>query len=220
MKRLKPCRQASRVGAAPFRWRLIVMAKEPVMGRVKTRLARDIGHTHALRFYRANIAAVLGRLAHDPRFMLCLAVAPDAAVATRALPCGLTRYQQGGGDLGSRMQRQFDTGHRGPTILVGTDIPGIRSDLIVRAFRLLGRHDAVFGPADDGGYWLVGLKRIPRVPRPFFNVRWSSAETLADTLANFDNARVATIGMLADVDDAAELSRQSAVIGRRILPAS
>jgi uncharacterized protein len=206
--------------AAPFRCRLIVMAKDPVMGRVKTRLARDIGQAGAIRFFRATAAAVIGRLARDPRFETIISVAPDARVMTRGLPSGVRRQPQGHGDLGARMQRIFDQAPPGPVIIVGTDIPGIRADHIARAFQQLGRHDAVFGAADDGGYWLVGLKRNPRMLRPFANVRWSTAETLADTERNLRGSTIGRAATLSDVDSAADLARIGAAAGRRVLPRS
>ena len=117
----------------------------------------------------------------------------------------MARLPQGGGDLGARMQRIFDRGPAGPMLIVGTDVPGIRPAHIAEAFRLLGRHDAVFGPATDGGYWLVGLRRHPRVLRPFADVRWSSPHALADTLANLEGRAVAFVATLSDVDDASDL---------------
>ncbi len=189
------------------------------MGRVKTRLARQIGQAGAVQVFRATVSAVAGRLMRDHRFETSFAVAPDAMVHTRSLPARMRRRRQGGGDLGQRMQRQFDRSAPGPVVIVGTDIPSIRPDMIMTAFRLLGRHDAVFGPAGDGGYWLVGLKRFPRVLRPFANVRWSSSHTLEDTLRNLAGYRVATTVILDDVDSATDLARHGASIGRRILPA-
>ena len=87
--------------------------------------------------------------------------------------------------------------------IIGCDIPAANADDLAAAFRALGRADAVFGPAKDGGYWLVGLG--PRRPaRPFAAVRWSSRHALADTLANFAGRRVAMLRLLADVDSAAD----------------
>ena len=194
------------------------MAKDPVMGRVKTRLAREVGAAEAVRFYRATAAAVIGRLARDPRFETVLAVAPDRRMASRGLPAGLRRRAQGGGDLGQRMQRLLADNPPGPVVIIGTDIPGIRARHIVDAFRCLGRHDAVFGPAGDGGFWLVGLRRFPRLPPCFAGVRWSSPDTLADCLANFDGHPVAFAAQLSDCDNASDLGRLASLIGRRILP--
>jgi glycosyltransferase A (GT-A) superfamily protein (DUF2064 family) len=103
-------------------------------------------------------------------------------------------------------------------VIIGTDIPGITPAHIAQAFRLLGRHDAVFGPADDGGYWLVGLKRRPRLPHPFTSVRWSSPHALADTLANLEGTTVAFVATLSDVDDARAFGSVATDFGRRVLP--
>jgi glycosyltransferase A (GT-A) superfamily protein (DUF2064 family) len=79
---------------------------------------------------------------------------------------------------------------------------------VAQAFAALGAHDAVFGPAGDGGYWLVGLRRRPRVPDPFRGVRWSTPHALADTLANLrPRERVAMLERLEDIDDAASYRR-------------
>jgi uncharacterized protein len=217
-RRYRTKTEAPRRGAAPFRWRLVVMAKLPVAGSVKTRLARDIGVAAATRFARATAAALLQRVGHDRRWQTILAVAPDSGAWSRAWPGGLARMPQGRGDLGARMQRIFDDPHAGPVVIVGTDVPGIRPGHISQAFRLLGRHDAVFGPASDGGYWLVGLRRRPRVPRPFANVRWSSPHALADTLANLASCKVAFVATLSDVDDAQAFRLSAEHFGRRVLP--
>ena len=194
------------------------MAKLPVAGGVKTRLAREIGVARASGFARHAAAALLQRVGFDRRWQTILAVAPDYGVHSRAWPRGLARLLQGGGDLGARMQRIFDRGPAGPMLIVGTDVPGIRPAHIAEAFRLLGRHDAVFGPATDGGYWLVGLRRHPRVLRPFANVRWSSPHALVDTLANLKGRAVAFVATLRDVDSASDLRLNVASLGRRVLP--
>jgi glycosyltransferase A (GT-A) superfamily protein (DUF2064 family) len=78
----------------------------------------------------------------------------------------------------------------------------------------------VLGPASDGGYWLVGLKRRPHVLRPFGGVRWSGPHALADTLRNLARWRVGFAATLADVDDAAGLAARADLVGRRVLPRS
>lgn len=195
------------------------MAKQPVMGSVKTRLARQVGAVAAVRFYRNATRTVVARLGADPRWRTMLAIAPDAGVHARVWPRGIGRIGQGRGDLGARMQRLLETPHADRLVVIGTDIPAIQPAYVARAFRLLGNHDAVFGPADDGGYWLVGLKRCRRVLRPFAGVRWSSSETLADTLGNLRAARVALAAPLGDVDTAADLARLDWLAARVVAPA-
>ncbi len=194
------------------------MAKDPVMGRVKTRLAREIGAVAATQFYRAATRTLVARLSADRRWSTLLAVAPDAAVGSRVWPGRIARRGQGGGNLGARMQRIMDWRVRGPIVIVGTDIPAIQPAHIAQAFRALGAHDAVLGPATDGGYWLVGLARVPRILEPFANVRWSSDAALADTRRNLRAASVALVAQLADVDDAVAYSAVRGWSGRRILP--
>ncbi len=186
---------------------LVVMARAPRLGTVKRRLAHDLGAVAALRFYRSHTGDLLRRLSPDPRWRLWLAVTPDSAVRDgRGLwPFDGTLVAQGGGDLGRRMGRMFEDLPPGPLVMVGSDIPGIRRDHIAAAFRALGANDWVFGPAADGGYWLVGARRRPRIVTPFDGVRWSSATTLADTLANLTGYDVGFVETLRDVDTAADL---------------
>jgi rSAM/selenodomain-associated transferase 1 len=195
------------------------MVKEPQAGRVKTRLAREIGGVAATGFYRHVARAVIRRLACHSRWQTWLAVTPDAAaLSSRHWPQGSARRAQGSGSLGKRMQRIMAWPGRGPTVIVGTDIPAITRRHIAAAFATLGRADAVLGPTPDGGYWLVGLKRFPRVLSPFADVRWSSEHALADTEANLGAQRIARITMLADVDDAADWKRVRGWSGRVVLP--
>lgn len=195
------------------------MAKVPAMGRVKTRLARQAGAGEATRFYRHAMASVIGRLGRDPRWRTSLSIAPDSGVGARVWPSHLPRRPQGDGDLGSRMQRIMDRQPPGPLIIIGTDIPAIRPAHIAYAFAVLKGGDAVLGPAVDGGYWLVGLKRSPAILRPFEGVRWSSASTLIDTAANLPGHAIAAAAVLSDVDSVEDLRACRNWFGRRILPA-
>ena len=112
---------------------------------------------------------------------------------------------EGRGGPASQGDATWEESIRG--IIVGSDIPELRPTHVARAFRLLGDHDWVFGPAADGGYWLLGARRR-RPPRgTFADVRWSSAHALADTLANLKGARVAYLEMLGDVDTGEDLAR-------------
>jgi len=197
------------------------MAKRPLAGAVKRRLARDIGVVAATRFYRTALAHTVGRLAADPRWCTYLSVTPDAALAERCWPSwpGLTFVPQGAGDLGARMQAAFDGLPPGPVVVVGSDIPGIAPAHIARAFKLLGQADAVLGPAADGGYWLVGLKRRPGRLTPFAGVPWSTNQALAATLANLRGRAVALASTLNDVDAGTDYMRERGRV-ERLLPCS
>ena len=187
---------------------LVIMAKQPLIGRVKTRLARDVGGTEALRFFRSASDSLVRRVGRDPRWRTAIAVSPDRAVHERGIwPADIPLIGQGAGDLGHRMGRLFRDLPPGPVVIIGADIPGIERHHITDAFAVLGNHDAVIGPAEDGGYWLVGLRRRPRVREIFDGVRWSSAETLDDTLKNIRerNMSVAMVATLADIDEGKDL---------------
>lgn len=187
------------------RW-VVVMVKEPRPGRVKTRLGREIGHVEAARWFRRQSMRLLRRL-RDPRWRIVLAVSPDAAgLASRVWPADLPRLPQGAGDLGDRMGRMLRSLPPGPVLVIGADIPGIDRQMIRAAFRALGRAPSVIGPAEDGGYWLVGLRRIRAVsPELFEGVRWSTEHAMADTIRTLPGP-VAKVATLRDVDTAADLA--------------
>ncbi|MDP7428571.1 MAG: TIGR04282 family arsenosugar biosynthesis glycosyltransferase [Alphaproteobacteria bacterium] len=187
---------------------LVIFAKAPRLGAVKNRLARQVGSVTAWRFYRRNLAQTLRRL-DDRRWRTWLSLTPDGFDAG-PLWFG-DRLAQGGGDLGARMARPFVSLPPGPVVLVGCDIPALKGRHVAAAFAALGRHQAVFGPARDGGFWLVGLRRRPARPRLrpglFAAVRWSGPKALADTLEGFQGRPIAFLESLADVDSAADLRR-------------
>src|SRR4051812_22125154 len=186
---------------------LIVFARAPRLGTVKRRLAAGVGAMAALRFYRGQLRRLLRKVGQDPRWRVELAVTPDRV----RWPTGLPMRGQGGGDLGQRMGRALARHRR--AVLVGCDIPGLGRADIAAAFRALGRSDAVFGPAEDGGYWLVALG--PRRPAtPFRGARWSSEHALSDTLANFAGRKVLLLRPLADVDTLADWRRLVIRAGR------
>lgn len=181
-----------------------------MLGQVKTRLAADIGDIAARRIYRDLTQRVLRQVAAHGPWCTRLAVTPDCYAARgRFWPNHLPRLAQGTGDLGARLARATSAViDAGPTIIIGTDIPGIAHQHIADAFRLLRTHDAVFGPAEDGGYWLVGMKSPTLCRKLFRGIRWSSADTLSDTLARLSaHDRVALLPTLFDIDTLTDLRR-------------
>ncbi|SEQ17201.1 TIGR04282 family arsenosugar biosynthesis glycosyltransferase [Thalassovita taeanensis] len=194
------------------RRRLVVMLKQPRAGRVKTRLGRGIGMVPAAWWFRHQVARLLRRL-DDPRWQLVLAVAPDPALGSSTWPAHLPRIPQGRGDLGARMGRIMRHMPPGPICIIGGDIPGVTRAHVARAFNTLGGHDAVFGPAPDGGFWLVGLHRTAPPPATLFQgVRWSSAHALADSMASLKHHRIALVDTLHDVDTVEDLRTTGAAM--------
>jgi uncharacterized protein len=197
---------------------LVVFLRAPRLGRVKSRLAAGIGALAALRFYRETSERLLRAMTRDARWRVHLALTPDRdALSGRAWRGHRARFAQGTGDLGRRMEGAVRRLPPGPVVIIGSDIPALGPAQVAAAFAALGTHHAVFGPAADGGYWLVGFRRRPRLPRPLFpRVRWSSPEALADTLAGLPrDMRVAFLETLEDVDDAAAYRRWRETLSRR-----
>ncbi len=195
------------------------MVREPLLGRVKTRLAAEIGAAASLRFYRGVSGSLIRRLAYDRRWRAVLAVTPDRKACSRFWPRGVRRVAQGGGDLGARMERLLrGQGHR-PVVLIGSDIPEVSAAHIAEAFRLLKRNEAVFGPAADGGFWLIGLNPLPHLPGLFDGVRWSTPHALGDTLNNLSDRKVAFAAALTDVDEISSYRRVGHLGARSTLPA-
>ncbi len=196
------------------RGHVVIFAKAPRRGEVKLRLAAGIGGGEATRFYRTALAQLLRRIGSDPRWRCWLAVTPDRAARRSdvALPC----LPQGRGDLGMRMARALRRFAPRPVLIIGADIPELSSRHLAMAFRRLAAADLVFGPAADGGYWLVGARGHTLPYGMCRGVRWSSEHALADTLASLSRtSRVAFADRLSDVDDAASFAEWRRRVSRR-----
>lgn len=185
---------------------LIVFVKAPVAGRVKTRLARDVGAGRAAALFRVLLRSTFAA-AHGP-WRTMLAIDPPSAISEfeRLWPAAFERAPQSKGDLGARMSAAIAGAGRGPVVIIGADAPAVRARHVRQAFRALGAHDAVFGPAEDGGYWLIGLAGRRAAPHLFERVRWSGPHALEDTLASLPaEFSVAFLETLADIDEGKDL---------------
>ncbi len=176
--------------------RLIIFAKAPLMGRAKTRLAADIGPVHAQRLYRAMTARII-RTLQSPEWETVLAVTPARWMGRIPAWDRTAQYAQVSGSLSPRLMQAFD--RKAPTLVIGTDSPQITRADIAAGFRALRGNAAVFGPADDGGFWLMGLAG-PAPRGAFDHVRWSSENALTDVERNI-KGRAAYLRTLTDVDD-------------------
>jgi len=181
------------------------MLKEPRAGRVKTRLGRDIGMVPAAWWFRHQVRRLLRRI-DDPRWTVVLAVAPDrAGLLSRVWPQHFPAFPKGAAISARAWGMPYAAPGR-PVCVIGGDIPDITAPRIAEAFRTLSHHDAVFGPAPDGGYWLIGLRRVRAVPPLLFaGVRWSTLHALSDTKTTLPDHRIAHVATLRDVDTAADL---------------
>jgi len=186
---------------------VIIFVKAPRAGVVKTRLGADVGMGRAAALFRIMTERTIAEAVKGD-WRTYLAVDPPSAVTgwDRLWPPQLLRLAQAPGDLGARMAHAFNTPPPGPTLIIGADAPGVRARHLRQAFKALGRADAVFGPAEDGGYWLIGLSRRRAAPDLFNNVRWSTKHALADTVKTLPvGFQVAHLETLADIDEARDL---------------
>jgi len=193
---------------------IIVLAKEPRPGRVKTRLCPPCSPTEAATLAEAALRDTLAaavRTEPAGRVVLALDGEPGSW-----LPRGVDVIRQRGHGLAARLTAAFDD-VRGPALLVGMDTPQLTPALLAEALTQLGREavDAVLGLAHDGGWWAIGLKRPDR--RVFTGVPMSTPWTGARQLRRLHaiGLRVASLPRLTDVDDIA-----SAVVVARESPAT
>jgi rSAM/selenodomain-associated transferase 1 len=199
---------------APAGRLVVVFARAPRPGTVKTRLAADVGEAEALRIYRELAERTCAAVATLPAVARVVAVTPDDGCdeTRRWLGDGWPCVPQGDGDLGARMGRQLAravaSGAR-KVVIVGTDCPELDAATMERAFDALDGAEVVFGPALDGGYYLVGVRGEAAGDDParlFDAVPWSSERTLAANLACVAGLglRAALLAPLRDVDTAAD----------------
>jgi rSAM/selenodomain-associated transferase 1 len=189
---------------------VLVVAKTPEVGRVKTRLGAVIGMEGAARVAAAalldTMAAATAAVGAD-RCHISLAGNLDRAVGAHELRealAGWTVHPQRGADLGDRLARAHAR-VRGPVVQVGMDTPHLTPALLLETGDGLDEHDAVLGPAEDGGWWALAL-REPRRAAVLRRVPMSTSTTAADTRAAFAavGLDVATAATLRDVDEVAD----------------
>lgn len=191
---------------------LLVFLRAPEKGRVKTRLARDIGDSRALALYKTLVDFTLTAASAGFReTWICYFPMDKKDLITDWLGGEYTFLAQSGRDLGRRMANAmaaaFDDG-ADRVVLVGTDIPQIRASHIDQAFGALIEKDVVLGPSEDGGYWLVGC-RSPGVLPAIFQARvWGSDSVFSSTVEDCCHAGLAweKLAVLRDVDTVEDLA--------------
>lgn len=191
---------------------VVLFARAPRLGQGKRRLAREIGDLAALRFSRRMLDRAARLVASEQGWRASIVLDPPNAVVRPGAPFAhrpaarAPRSAQEGRDLGRRMLQALNATPPGPRVLIGADIPGITPGMLRRALLACRASDFVFGPAADGGFWLIGTRR--RAPLPLFDgVAWSQPTTLTSAAARLPiPARVAYVDRLQDVDIAADLS--------------
>jgi len=194
---------------------LMIFAKKPVPGEVKTRLSPRLSAAEAAELYSCMLQDTLATARGLARItpVIFFQDDPGAVEYFAAVAPEIESLPQSGEDLGERMRRafagMFARGFK-EVVIIGTDSPNLPRGYIVEAFRLLEAEpvDLVLGPADDGGYYLMGLKRVR--DELFTGIIWSSGEVLAATVERAKGSLlgVSFLPMWHDIDTAADLERQ------------
>ena len=200
----------------PTDCQLLVFARVPALGRVKSRLAAGVGPPAALSVYRELLAitnAAIVEAGVPATVWLADTAGPEPTTAEAREWATHTACCQPEGDLGERMTTAFAAAFAagaGRVAIIGTDCPGLRASHLTQAFVALQHAEVVLGPATDGGYYLLGLRQ----PQPtlFANKTWSTDSVLADTMADAHRLglRVALLPELRDVDNAEDLAAWNA----------
>lgn len=199
---------ATRRPAVPVKRSLLVFAKAPLPGKVKTRLARTMGDEKAAELYGRMGKAIVGAV-RGGDFETSVVYSPvEALPAMRAwLGDSLKLMPQADGDLGQRMNTAITEALETSRVvcLIGTDSPDMNAARVSEAFEALGETDVVLGPTKDGGYYLIALSE-PH-PELFEGIAWSTDRVLAETLAQARSAGLAVrvLETLADVDEFADV---------------
>ena len=195
--------------------RLIIFTRYPEAGKTKTRLIPILGAEGAANFQRQmteyTIAEVKLLLAAHPLSVEVHFAGGNLQLMETWLGGDITYRQQGEGDLGRRMMSGFDVsfadGMSG-VIIIGTDCPNLNAKLMDEAFKILSQHDLVLGPAADGGYYLIGLRRL--IPELFVGIEWGSSQVREQTIeiAARLNLAIAYLPILNDIDRPEDLELQ------------
>jgi rSAM/selenodomain-associated transferase 1 len=193
---------------------LIVFLKYPEPGRVKTRLARDIGRRNASLIYSEIAQSVIGKVSKSNEYKTIIFFDPpekEEDVRRWLKNTNLTLLPQEGNLLGERMlnafERAFSLGATS-TVIIGTDCMEVSDKTVLEAFRALREVDAVLGPARDGGYYLLGLNRP--FPWVFKGIEWSKNLVLSQTIKKLEEKkqRFKLLETLTDVDTIRDLSKE------------
>ncbi len=203
---------------------LFIVARLPVAGQTKTRLSQGIGVERATDLYRAFLRDLGERFtqaaARDGYDLYWFYAAPDgidAAAFAACVPPGGTLHSQEGADFAARLWHGFETlSARGyeRVVVIGSDSPHLPAAWVRQAFAALATHEVVIGPAQDGGYYLLGQRASPAPVDLFTGIKMSTATVCAETLARAEAAglRVARAPATFDVDEAADLERLRAAL--------
>ena len=186
---------------------LMVFVKYPTPGAVKQRLAQHLGNDRAAEIYKKIAETIVQKVApassEDYILEICFSPQEDERLVRRWLNENEYFSPQQGSDLGARMSNAFSHAFAAgytKALLIGSDCPDISRTIVNRGFMLLDTHDIVLGPAQDGGYYLIGVRRPE--PELFSNMDWGTGRVLQQTLDKINDAGLtsALLPQLRDID--------------------
>ncbi|MEM8894402.1 MAG: TIGR04282 family arsenosugar biosynthesis glycosyltransferase [Bacteroidota bacterium] len=190
---------------------LLIFVKNPIPGRVKTRLAKDIGDEKAVWVYKKLLDCTLEAVAP---LDVSKSVWYGDELNEDDLWNGAQKHLQHGNDLGERMSNAFDHAFQqsDKVCIIGSDCPQLSSQIINNAFHALDTHDFVLGPAVDGGYYLLGMKSFQ--PSVFDSIEWSGPAVYTRSIENIEklNASYYELEKLRDVDDLDDIDALGLII--------
>lgn len=181
---------------------LIIFLKSPSADKVKTRLAQDVGEVAAREVYTALVRHTLSAARKVNCLRLLFIDGPGVSDLLKN-DSDFLKHHQHGSDLGERMSNAFELTFDGgcdKVVIIGSDIPDLTAEIIEGAFDALDKNDFVIGPANDGGYYLLGMKELNR--GVFKGINWSSPSVLAQTKERIEaiEGRATEIEKLTDLD--------------------
>ena len=185
---------------------ILFFIKYPEKGKVKTRLAADIGEEKATELYKLFILTILKTLTslpHDIR--ICFTPKDKEEQLKQWLGNQHDYYAQQGGDLGKRMTDAFENACKEnyeKVLVIGSDSPDLTEKIFSEAFEALNKHDAVIGPTFDGGYYLLGFRKETFYSGVFDGIEWSTERVFEETMGKLKtyNCEIHVLKKLRDVD--------------------
>lgn len=195
---------------------LLIFTRYPEPGRSKTRLIPFLGAEGAAQLHRQMAAHTLHQARSlteeisEPLEITVWFTGGDFALMKTWLGSGITYQMQPAGDLGHRLLSALEhhfQHNAHPALVIGSDCPALTVPILIQALDALADHDLVLGPAEDGGYYLIGMKEV--IPRLFANISWSSEQVLGESLAIAQQLGLSTalLPQLTDIDRPADLHR-------------
>ena len=179
---------------------VLVFTRNPVLGKCKTRLAQTVGNENALAIYKIllhHTVSIVENLPYDKAVYYSDKVTKNDTWEDS----NYQKFKQEGEDLGDRMlnafKNSFQAGYE-KVIIVGSDIIDLKQNHIYEAFKALDANDVVIGPAEDGGYYLLGMKEM--LPFVFKNKNWGTSSVYSDTLSDLRTSSVLRLETLNDID--------------------